>query len=137
MVRPNDNLVVGTRMLYEKNRREDGGGRDIQISTCHLRVRAGRRGALHKGVLIHSSNSVNPDTLATVAAKDEELRNFDTEQAFSEASVDEEIYIKILEKNPKFTGAVGLLNMIYGLIQVEICWFNIFHYNRMAIGFEQ
>ena len=24
MARPNDNLVVGTRMLYEKNRREDG-----------------------------------------------------------------------------------------------------------------
>ena len=86
----------------------------------------------------NSSNSVNPDTLATVAAKDEELRHFDTEQAFSEASVDEEIYIKSLEKNQKFTGAVRLLlNMIYGLIQVEICWFNIFHYNRMAIGFEQ
>ena len=80
---------------------------------------------------------MNPDTLATVASKDEKLHNFDTEQVFSEASVDEEIYIKVLEKNQNFTGAVGLLNMIYGLIQVEICWFNIFHYNRMAIGFEQ
>ena len=24
MARPNDNLVVGTRILYEKSRREDG-----------------------------------------------------------------------------------------------------------------
>ena len=61
------------------------------MSICHLRILSDRRGALHEGVLTHPSDSVNPDTLATAAAKDEELRHFDAEQAFLEASVDEEI----------------------------------------------
>ena len=47
---------------------------------------------------------MNPDTLATVEPKDEELRHFDTKQAFSEASVDEEICIKKYRKESEVHG---------------------------------
>ena len=107
------------------------------MSICHLRVLVGRRGALHEGVLTHPSDSANRDTLATAVAKGEELRHFDTEQAFLEASVNEEIYIKLPEENHKFLRTVGLLNKIHGLVQAERCWFNKFRYDRTAIGFKQ
>ena len=55
-------------------------GQEVQMSTCRLRVLEGRRCALHRGMC-----------LATAAAKDGELRNFDAEQAFVWASVDEGI----------------------------------------------
>ena len=80
---------------------------------------------------------MDPYTLATIAAKDEELRHFDAEQAFLDASVDEEINIQIPEKNQKFLGTVGLLNKIYGLLQAKRCWFNKFRDDKTAIGFEQ
>ena len=89
--------------------------------THNLRVLAGRRGGLHRKVLIRRSDSVNPDTLLTAAANDGELYHFDTEQVFLVTSVDEEIYIKRPEENQTFPGAVGLLNKIYELVQAERC----------------
>ena len=60
--------------------------------------------------------------LVTAAAKDEELRHFDVEQAFLKADMDEETYIEISEEYQELSGAVGLLNKaIYGLVQVERC----------------
>ena len=85
---------------------------------------------LHRGVLIHPSDNMNPDTLAMVAVKDGELRHFDAEQAFLEVSVDEGIYVKIFEENQTLPGAVGLLNKIYGLVQVKRFWFNKFRNGR-------
>ena len=66
------------REKYQTGRR----GREVQMSTCRLRVLAGRRGALHRGM-----------RLASAMAKDGELRHFDAEQAFFKASVDEGICI--------------------------------------------
>ena len=103
--------------------------------TCHLRVVT--RGALHEKVLIHPSDSLNPDTLATAAAKDGKLCHFDVDQTFLEASADEKIYIKRPEENQTFPAAVGLLNKISGLVQTERCWFDKYSDGRTAIGAEQ
>ena len=64
---------------------------------CHW-VLAGPRGELYGEILTHPSKSVNPDALATAAAKDGEVRHFDAEQTILEASVDEEIHIEIPEE---------------------------------------
>ena len=115
----------GQDALQEKDERGRR-GQEVKMSTCHLRVMAGRKGVLHKRVLLHPSDDVNPDTLATAPAKDKELHHYDGEQAFLEASVDEGIYIKISKENQKLPRAVGLLNKIYGLVLAERCWFNKF-----------
>ena len=44
--------------------------------------------------------------------------------------------MEIPEENQKCPEAVVLLNKIYGLVEVEICWFNKIRYDRTAIGFE-
>ena len=76
--------------------------------------------------------------LAVAAAKDEELRHFDVEQAFLKADIDEEIYVEIPEEFQEFPGAVGRLNKaIYGLVQAGRCWNNKFCDDMTAIGFEQ
>ena len=76
--------------------------------------------------------------LAMAAAKDGELRQFDAEQAFLKAGIDEEIYIEIPEEFQKFPGAVGRLNKaIYGPVQAGRCWNNKFCDDMTAIGFEQ
>ena len=76
--------------------------------------------------------------LAMEAAKDGELRHFEADQAFLNADIDEEIYIKIPEEFQEFPGVVGRLNkVIYGLVQVGRCWNNKLCYDMTAIGFEQ
>ena len=75
--------------------------------------------------------------LATAAAKEGELRHFDTEQAFLKANVDEQIFIEIPEKHQYFRVAVRRLNKAtYGLVQTGRCW-NMFCRDRTLIGFEQ
>ena len=100
-------------------------GREVQMSTCRLRVLAGRRGALHRGMCF-----------ATAAAKDGELRHFDAEQALFEASVDEGICIRDSRGTSGVFGGIGLLNKIYGLVQARRCLFNIFGDNKTTIAFE-
>ena len=120
--------------------RENGSGREVEKYKCRLATQGiwqVEGGAVHGGVLTHPSDSVNPNILATVAAKDGELRQFDAEQKCLEANVHEETYIKILEENQKFPGAVGLLNKIYRLVQADNCWFNKFRNDCTAIRFEQ
>ncbi|CAM9940014.1 unnamed protein product, partial [Ascophyllum nodosum] len=76
--------------------------------------------------------------LAMAAAKDGELRHFDTEQAYLKADIDEEIYIEIPEEFQGFPGAVGWLSkVIYGLVQAGRCWNNKFCDDMTAVGFEQ
>ena len=76
--------------------------------------------------------------LAMAAAKDGELRHFETEQAFLKADIDEEIYIEIPEEFQKVPGAVGRLNKaICGLVQAGRCWNNKLCDDMTAIGFEQ
>ena len=55
--------------------------------------------------------------LATAVAKDGKLHNFDTEQAFLKADIDEERYIEIAKECQEFSGAVKLLNKIHGFVQ--------------------
>ena len=72
------------------------------------------------------------------AAKDRELRYFDTEQGFLKAKIDEEIYIEIPEEFQEFPGAVGRLNKaIDGLVQAGRCWNSKFCDDMTAIEFEQ
>ena len=74
------------------------------MSTCCLRVLAGRRGGLLNQ---HSDTLYIPIHLVTVAAaEDRELRHFNAEEALLEISVGEEIYIfKILEEYQEFPEA--------------------------------
>ena len=75
--------------------------------------------------------------LAKAAAKNEELRDFDAEQAFVKTDMDE-IYIETPEEYQKFSGALRLLNkLIYGLVMAKGCWNNTFRNAMTAIGFEQ
>ena len=76
--------------------------------------------------------------MTAAAAKDEELRHFDAEEAFLKADIDEEIYIEIPEKFQEFPGAVGRLNKaIYGLVPAGRGWNNTFCDDMTAIGLEQ
>ena len=76
--------------------------------------------------------------MTAAAAKNEELRHFNAEEAFLKADIDEEIYIEIPEEFQEFPGAVGRLNKaIYGLVQAGRCWNNKFCDDMTAIGFEQ
>ena len=75
--------------------------------------------------------------LATTAAKDGEMRNFDAEQEFLKPDIGEEVYIEIPGEYPDFPGAVGLLKAVYWLVQVRRCQNIKFCNDSMAIGFEQ
>ncbi|CAM9899858.1 unnamed protein product, partial [Ascophyllum nodosum] len=64
---------------------------------------------------------------ATAAVKNWELRHIDVEQAYLQADIDEEIYIKLPKDYRAFPNAVGLLRKaIYGLVQSGLCWFRKF-----------
>ena len=77
-------LLLGQNNLQE-NEERGRRGREVRVSTYHLRFLAGQRGGLHRNVFIHRSDSVNPDVLPTAATNDEELYDFDTGQVFLEA----------------------------------------------------
>ena len=87
------------------------------MPTCRIRVLAGGRCTLHRKVLAHASDHVNPGAFGDGSGQDGELPHFDTEQAFLKADIDEEIYIEIPEEFQEFPGAVGRLNKaIYGFV---------------------
>ena len=62
--------------------------------------------------------------MPAAAALDGELRHFDSEGAFLETSVDEEIYVYHSRGISGVPGGMGLMNRIYGLVQVGRCLFN-------------
>ena len=137
VVRPNDKLVVGTKMLYNRKIGQDG---KVEKYKCRLVAQGFWQ---VEGVHYTEKYSPTPATasirmlLAMAEAKDGELRHFDTEQAFLKADIDEVICIEIPEEFQKFPGAVGRLNKaIYGLVQAERCWNNKFC-DMTAIRFEQ
>ena len=133
---PKDKLVVGTKMLYKRKLGQDG---KVEKYKCRLVVQEFWQ---VEGVHYTEKYSPTPATasirmiLAMAAAKDEELRHFNAEQAFLKADIDEEIYIEIPEEFQEFRGAVRRLNKaIYGLVQAGRCWNNKFC-DMTAIGFE-
>ena len=63
VARPEDKLVVGTKMLYKRKNRTGRQGREVQVPTCRSRVLAGGRCTLHGKVVAHASDRVSPDAL--------------------------------------------------------------------------
>ena len=125
-------------MLYKRKIGQDG---KVEKYKCRLVAQGFWQ---VEGVYYTEKYSPTPATasirmfLAMAAAKDEELRHFDAEQAFLKADIDKEIYIEIPEEFQKLPGAVGRLNKaIYGLVQAGRCWKNKFCDDMTAIGFEQ
>ena len=130
--------MVGTKMFYKRKIGQDG-----KVEKCKCRLVAQGLWQV-EGIYYTEKYSPTPATasiqvlLAMAAAKDGELRHFDTEQAFLKATIDEEIYIEIPEEFQEFPGAVGRLNKaIYGLVQAGRGWNNKFCDDMKAIGFEQ
>lgn len=67
---------------------------------------------------------------ATPAAEDWE--------AYLEADIDEEIYIKLPEEYHAFSNTVGMLRKaIYGPVQSGLCWYQKFTDSTKEEGFEQ
>ena len=138
VARPNDKLVIGTKMIYKRKIGQDG---KVKKYKCRLVAQGFWQ---EEGVHYTEKYSPTPSTapirmlLAIAAAKDGELRHFNAEQAFLKADIDEEIYIEIPEEFQEFPGAVGRLNKaIYGLVQAWRYWNNKFCDDMTAIGFEQ
>ena len=106
VARPKDKLVVSTRMLYKRKIGQDG---KVEKYKCRL---VAQKFWQVEGV--HYTKYYSPTSatasmrmrLAMAAAKDEELRHFDAEQAFFKADIDEEIYVEIPEEFQEFPGAV-------------------------------
>ena len=138
MARAKDKLVVGTKVLYKRKIGQDG---KVEKYKCRLVARGFWQ---VEGVHYTEKHSPTPATasirmlLAMAATKGEELRDFDAEQAFLKADIDQEKSIEISKELQEFPGAVGRLNKaIYGLVQARRCWNNKLCADMTAIGFEQ